>query len=67
MPADRRTDEEIRTEIATEREKLAGAVADLRAGIDTRARQAAVVGAALATGLVVAKAVKVVLRRRSLL
>ena len=62
MPGDRRTVEEIRREIATEREQLVDALADLREGIAAKCRLAAVVGAALAVGLAAATAVTVVRR-----
>ncbi len=62
MPGDRRTVEEIRREIATEREQLVDALADLREGIGEKSRLAAVVGGALAVGLAAAAAVWVVRR-----
>ncbi len=62
MSGDRRTEEEIRREITTEREQLADALADLREGIDAKRRPAAVVGGALAAGLAAAAAVTVVRR-----
>ena len=51
MPDDRRTEDKIRLEIATEREQLAGALADLREGIKAKRRPAAMAGAALTAGL----------------
>ena len=62
MPGDRRTVEEIRREITTERKQLVDALADLREGIDEKSRLAAVVGGALAVGLAAAAAVTVVRR-----
>ena len=62
MSSSRRTDEEIRREIATEREQLGDALADLRAGIDGKRRLAAIVGSALATGIAATAAVKLVRR-----
>lgn len=62
MPGDRRTVEEIRREITTERDQLVDALADLREGIDEKSRLAAVVGDALAVGLAAAAAVTVVRR-----
>jgi hypothetical protein len=62
VPGDRRTVEEIRREITTEREQLVNALADLREGIAAKSRLAAVVGAALAVGLAAAAAVTVVRR-----
>ena len=62
MPDDRRTEQEIRSEIAAEREQLVGAIADLRAGIGAKRTSAAIVGAVLAAGLTAAAAFKVVRR-----
>lgn len=62
MPGDRRTVEEIRREITTERDQLVDALADLREGIDEKSRLATVVGGALAVGLAAATAVTVVRR-----
>ena len=62
MPDDRRTEQEIRLEIAAEREQLVGAVADLRAGIDAKRRSAAIVGAVLAAGVTAAVALKIARR-----
>ena len=52
MPADRRSDADIRREIATEREQLAAALADLRAGTGDRRRLAALAGGVLAAAMV---------------
>ncbi len=62
MPGDRRSEEEIRREIAAEREQLADALADLREGIDGKRRLATVVGGALAAGLGAVVAAKLVRR-----
>ena len=59
MQGDRRTEEEIRNEIATERQQLADALADLRKGIGAKRRPAVIALAGLAALLVVAVAVKV--------
>jgi hypothetical protein len=59
---DSRTEEEIRREIAVERDRLATALADLRAGVEAKRRPAAALGAALALG-VSAMVVARVLRR----
>ena len=40
MQGDRRTEEEIRSEIATERQQLADALADLRKGVAAKRRPA---------------------------
>ncbi len=60
MLGERRTEEEIRREIATERAGLEGALAALREGIDAKRRPAAVVSVALAAGLAAATTIKVV-------
>ena len=62
MSGERRTEEEIRREIVGEREQLAEALADLRAGIDAKRRPAAVLGGVLATALAAALAVTVARR-----
>ncbi len=64
MASDRRTDEEIRREIASEREQLADSLADLRKAIDDKRALATVVGGALAAGLASTVAVKVLRRFR---
>ena len=64
MPADRRTEQEIRREISVEREQLVGAIADLRAGISAKRRSAAVVSAMVAAGLAARAALEVARRRR---
>ena len=62
MPDDRRTELEIRSEIALERERLVEAVADLRAGIGAKRRSATIAAAVLAAGLAARTALKVVRR-----
>jgi hypothetical protein len=58
VQADRRTEEEIRREIATERQQLEDALADLRKSIAAKRRPAVLALAALATLLAVVVAVK---------
>ena len=62
MTGSRRTDGEIRAEIASERRQLVDAVADLRGAIDEKRRPAAVVVGAVATGLVAVAALRVLRR-----
>lgn len=64
MPAERRTEEEIRREIVAERNQLAGALADLREGIDEKRRPAVAAVGALAAGLAAMAALKIVRRLR---
>ena len=66
MAAERRTQEQILSEIAAERAQLADALTDLRTGIDAKRRPAAVVGGVLAAGLATAAALRVVRRLRRL-
>ena len=65
MAGDRRSDEEIRREIAAEREHLAAALADLRASTGDRRRLAALAAGPLAAGLGLAALRRAVRRRRS--
>ncbi len=58
MQGDRRTEEEIRREIATEREQLAAALADLRESVAAKRRLAVLVLAGLAAVLAVAVAAR---------
>ncbi len=51
MPAERRTEAQLRGEITTEREQLVSAIADLREGINAQRKTAEIVGAVVATGL----------------
>jgi hypothetical protein len=60
VPDDRRTEQAIRGEIAVEREQLASALADLREGIESKRRPAAIIGGALAAGLAALATVKVI-------
>ncbi len=62
MAGDRRTEAEIRGEIASEREHLADALADLRASIAAKRRPAAVVVGVLAAAIVAVVALRVVRR-----
>lgn len=64
MAGKARTEAAIRGEIASEREQLAAALADLRHGVDEKRKLAAVVGGALAAGLATAAAVRLVRRFR---
>jgi hypothetical protein len=57
--AERRTDERIRDEIATERAELVAALADLQAGVDAKRRAAAAVAGSLALAAAALTAVKV--------
>ena len=58
MPAEARTVEEIRQEIASQRAQLEGALGDLRRGVDAKRKPAAVV-----VGLLVALLAALVVRR----
>lgn len=60
MPAKRRTEADIRNEMSAQREQLAGALVDLREGINAKRRTAAKVGAVLATGVAAVVAFRVV-------
>jgi len=62
--AERRTDEQIRSEIASERAELVEALADLRAGVDGKRRMAAAVAGSLAVATAALTAVKVGRRLR---
>lgn len=62
MPTERRTEEEIRREIAAEREQLAAALGDLRAGVEAKRRPAARIGA-VALAAVAATVLARVIRR----
>jgi hypothetical protein len=61
VPTERRTAEEIRSEIASEREQLATALEDLRRSLHERSRLA---GAAAAAGLAAAAALRIARRFR---
>jgi hypothetical protein len=67
VPAERRTEAQLRGKITTEREQLVSAIADLREGLDAQRKTAEIVGAVVATGLAAITAVKVIhkLRRMS--
>ena len=60
MQGDRRTEEEIRSEIATERQQLADALADLRKGVAAKRRPAVLALTGLALVVTAAVAVRVV-------
>ena len=64
MPGERRTQEEILTEIRAEREGLADALADLRQGVAAKRNTAAVVGGMITAGLTAVIAVKIARRLR---
>ena len=64
MAGDRRSETEIRREIAAEREQLTVAIAELRSAVGDRRRVAAAAGSALATGLAAAALVRFLVRRR---
>lgn len=64
MADDRRTEAEIRREIASEREELASALADLRHGVDEKRKLAAVVGGTLTAALATVAALRVSRRFR---
>jgi hypothetical protein len=59
---ERRTEEEIRGEIASEREQLTDALGDLRASIDAKRRPVAVAVGALAAGLATLSVAKILRR-----
>lgn len=64
MAEDGRSTEQIRRDISSEREQLAGALADLRAGVRSSARRIPVImGGALATGAALAAVVAAAKRR----
>lgn len=64
MPAERRTDEQIRGEIATEREQLVAAIGDLREGVAAKKKIAAAGAAAVGAGVVTAAVVSALRRVR---
>jgi len=64
VQGERRTEEDIRREITSEREQLVDALADLRAAVDAKRRPAAILGGAVAAALTAAVVVKVVRRVR---
>jgi hypothetical protein len=65
VPSDRRTEDEIRRDITSEREQLVGALGDLREGVDAKRRTAATVGGALGAMFFTAMAFKILRRVRS--
>lgn len=64
MAHEPRTDEDIRSEITTEREELVDALADLREGIEKKRRLAVVAGTLIAAGLAAGTSVKTIRRLR---
>ena len=64
MATERRSDEVIRGELASEREQLATALGDLRAGVKGKRRVAAAVAGTLATAIAARTVFKVVRRFR---
>ena len=62
MATDRRSAEEIRRELSSEREQLTGALADLRADVRSARRIPMVVGGALLAGLAAFKVFKLARR-----
>jgi hypothetical protein len=65
VAAERRTEEDIRREIASEREQLAVALGDLRQGVKAKKRVASVVAGALAAGLMAVAVSKLARRVRT--
>ncbi len=64
MPAERRTVEQIRLDMASERAQLERALADLRAGLEARRKPATRAGGLLAAGLAALVTVKTARRIR---
>jgi hypothetical protein len=64
VPGERRTAEEIRGKIESEREQLSTALDDLRRSLHERRRLAGAAGATAAAGLALAAALKVARRFR---
>ena len=60
MAAERRGVEEVKQELASEREQLVGALADLKKGVHDARRIPIIAGGALAAGLAAFAAVKFV-------
>lgn len=65
MPAEARSPEEIRAEIASERVQLEDALADLRKGVDAKRRPALAVAALLAAALAAVLLARITRRFRS--
>lgn len=59
-----RTDEDIRSEITAERQRLIDALADLREGIEKKRRLAVFAGTLIAAGLATGTSVKTIRRLR---
>ncbi|HEX4745690.1 MAG TPA: hypothetical protein VFU99_02305 [Gaiellaceae bacterium] len=64
MAGEQRTDADIRNEISAERERLADALADLRAGVDSKRRLAGALGTLVAAGLATAASMRIARRVR---
>ena len=64
MTAERRTDEQIRADIAAEREGLREAIADFRDGVGRKRGLAKGVGSAIAAGVAALAALRIVRRIR---
>ncbi|HEU5263298.1 MAG TPA: hypothetical protein VFU34_01575 [Gaiellaceae bacterium] len=62
MASERRSEEEIRREIASEREELVRAFADLRKSVESKRRAAAVAAGTIAAGLAASAAIKAMRR-----
>ena len=60
MSSEGRSEEEIRRDLAAERQRLADSVADLRASVEAKKRPAARAAGAVAAGLAAVAALKVV-------
>ena len=62
MRADPRTDEQIRSDIAAEREQLVLALGDLRDNVRAKRRLAVAAGALVTTGLAIAASLRIARR-----
>ena len=62
MASERRSEEEIRREIASEREELVRALADLRKSVESKRRAAAVAAGTIAAGLAASGAIEAMRR-----
>ncbi|MGH3135832.1 MAG: hypothetical protein ACRDPV_04995 [Gaiellaceae bacterium] len=64
MASERRSEEEIRREIASERDELVRALADLRKSVESKRRVAAVAAGTIAAGLTASAAIKAMRRMK---
>ena len=64
MASERRSEEEIRREIASEREELVRALADLRMSVESKRKVATVVAGTIAAGLTASAAIKAMRRMK---